>query len=78
MGNFFLFKLFITKKIHKATYEAMLKDCSQMEAELERKNKLDAERKIDIQRAILEFFIKDRLPLSKMNSEHFNKLLDGL
>lgn len=31
----------------------------------------------EIKRAIIKFFVKDRLPLAKMESVHFNNLLNG-
>lgn len=31
----------------------------------------------DINRAIIKFFVKDRLPLAKMESPHFNNLING-
>lgn len=32
----------------------------------------------EIKRAIIKFFVKDRLPLAKMESVHFNHLINGL
>lgn len=50
------------------------------EAENEKKLadiRLSSEKRSNIEAGILEFFIKERLPLARMNSKHFNNLIDG-
>lgn len=31
----------------------------------------------EVKRAIIKFFVKDRIPLAKMESVHFNNLING-
>lgn len=45
---------------------------------LKMENMLSHDKKQEIQNSIVQLFIKERLPLSKMNSKYFNLLIKGI
>lgn len=60
---------------HKAEYNSICK--AEDENNASAFENLPAERKKEIEDAILKFFVKERLPLFKLNSEYFSKLING-
>lgn len=71
MGNFKSFQM------HKEFYDKMANDDAHKRATNAAVEKLNTAKRANIEDAILKFVIKERLALAKMDSEHFNALIDG-
>ncbi|XP_055308984.1 uncharacterized protein LOC129572896, partial [Sitodiplosis mosellana] len=65
------------KKVHKSEWDAIVAKLEgKKEAKLIEQQKLPPDKKTQIENAIVEFVVKERLPISKMDSVHLQKLID--
>lgn len=63
--------------MHKTLYEGIseeYEECKESKPGASKRKGADAE---SIEDAIIQFIIKERLPISKMNSPYFNNIIDG-
>lgn len=67
--------------MHNTEYQRILDTSTeekQDKHDLQRQNQFNQIPQKSIEDAIVEFIVKERLPISKMNSTHLNKLIDGI
>lgn len=64
--------------MHREIYEQLCEETNEIEA-WKGLTKLDEDprKKAQIENALIELIVKERLPLSKLDSKHFTNLING-
>lgn len=62
--------------MHSKVYEDICVDAKNSESKKKTPIAIDTT-KIDIESAIIKFIVKERLPISKVDSTHLNELIQG-
>ena len=71
-----MYKLIKFQK-HPEEYTKMCNESESNEHRRQNQTQMEKANRMNIYDMTLKFFIKGRLPLSKLNSKHFNDLIDG-